>query len=172
MNNDKFFPTFSFGESEANRIMMKAIGKTQKNYPSIKFHLYSGNAQYVEEQLDQGIFDLGIVTDPVDLSKYDYLKLPTLDTWGVLMKKDSELAKLDTISPKDLLDKPMIISNQEMVKNGISGWLGGNQRALNVVTTYNLFYNAMLMCEERCKCTGYRFNTCSTGLCFNFKKSS
>ena len=32
------------------------------------------------------------------------------------MKKDSELAKLDTISPKDLLDKPMIISNQEMVK--------------------------------------------------------
>ena len=152
--------------------MMKAIGKTQKNYPSIKFHLYSRNAQYVEEQLDQGIFDLGIVTDPVDLSKYDYLKLPTLDTWGVLMKKDSELAKLDTISPKDLLDKPMIISNQEMVKNGISGWLGGNQRALNVVTTYNLFYNAMLMCEERCKCTGYRFNTCSTGLCFNFKKSS
>ncbi len=102
--------------------MMKAIGKTQKNYPSIKFHLYSGNAQYVEEQLDQGIFDLGIVTDPVDLSKYDYLKLPTLDTWGVLMKKDSELAKLDTISPKDLLDKPMIISNQEMVKNGIK-WL-------------------------------------------------
>ena len=42
----------------------------------------------------------------------------------------------------------MIISNQEMVKNGIGGWLGGNQRALNVVTTYNLFYNAMLMCEE------------------------
>lgn len=135
-------------ESEANRIVMKAIGKNQKNYPAIKFHLYSGNAQYVEEQLDQGIFDLGIVTDPADLSKYDYLKLPTLDTWGVLMKKDSELAKLDTISPKDLLDKPMIISNQEMVKNGISGWLGGNQRALNVVTTYNLFYNAMLMCEE------------------------
>ena len=64
------------------------------------------------------------------------------------MKKDSELAKLDTISPKDLLDKPMIISNQEMVKNGISGWLGGNQRALNVVATYNLFYNAKLMCEE------------------------
>ena len=135
-------------ESEANRIVMKAISKTQQHHPDIRFHTYSGNAQYVEEKLDQGIFDLGIVTDPVDLSKYDYLKLPTLDTWGILMKKDSELAHFETISPKDLLDKPMIISNQEMVKNGIGGWLGGNQRALNVVATYNLFYNAKLMCEE------------------------
>lgn len=108
---------------------MKAISKTQQHHPDIRFHIYSGNAQYVEEKLDQGIFDLGIVTDPADLSKYDYLKLPTLDTWGVLMKKDSELAHFETISPKDLLDKPMIISNQEMVKNGIGGWLGGNQRA-------------------------------------------
>lgn len=135
-------------ESEANRIVMKAISKTQQHHPDIRFHIYSGNAQYVEEKLDQGIFDLGIVTDPADLSKYDYLKLPTLDTWGVLMKKDSELAHFETISPKDLLDKPMIISNQEMVKNGIGGWLGGNQRALNVVATYNLFYNVKLMCEE------------------------
>ena len=135
-------------ESEANRIVMKAIGKTQQHHPDIRFHIYSGNAQYVEEKLDQGIFDLGIVTDPADLSKYDYLKLPTLDTWGILMKKDSELAHFETISPKDILDKPMIISNQEMVKNGIGGWLGGNQRALNVVATYNLFYNAKLMCEE------------------------
>ena len=29
---------------------MKAIAKTQKQYPHIKFHLYSGNAQYVEEK--------------------------------------------------------------------------------------------------------------------------
>ena len=94
---------------------MKAISKTQQHHPDIRFHIYSGNAQYVEEKLDQGIFDLGIVTDPADLSKYDYLKLPTLDTWGVLMKKDSELAHFETISPKDLLDKPMIISNQEIL---------------------------------------------------------
>ncbi len=64
------------------------------------------------------------------------------------MKKDSELAHSETISPKDLLDKPMIISNQEMVKNGIGGWLGGNQRALNVVATYNLFYNAKLCVKK------------------------
>ncbi len=74
-------------ESEANRIVMKAISKTQQHHPDIRFHIYSGNAQYVEEKLDQGIFDLGIVTDPVDLSKYDYLKLPTSRYMGDFNEK-------------------------------------------------------------------------------------
>ena len=135
-------------ESICNRVIMKAIAKTQKQYPHIKFHLYSGNAQYVEEKIDQSIFDLGIVVEPANFSKYDYLKLPGYDLEGILMKKDSNLANKDFITPKDLMNQPIIISNQEMVKNNIAGWLGGNQRALNVVATYNLFYNAQLMCEE------------------------
>ena len=76
-------------ESICNRVIMKAIAKTQKQYPHIKFHLYSGNAQYVEEKIDQSIFDLGIVVEPANFSKYDYLKLPGYDLEGILMKKDS-----------------------------------------------------------------------------------
>lgn len=135
-------------ESESNRIVMKAIAKTQEKYPHIKFHIISGNAQYVTEKLDQGLFDLGIVVEPANMSKYDYIKLPNYETRGILMRKDSELAKLDAISPNDLKNKPIIISSQEMVKNEIAGWLGGNQRALNIVATFNLFYNGKLMVEE------------------------
>jgi DNA-binding transcriptional LysR family regulator len=136
-------------ESKCNRIVMKAIARAQKAYPHIKFRITSGNAQYVTEMLDQGLLDLGIVVDPANMSKYDYIRLPDYDTRGVLMRKDSDLAKLDAVSPSDLIDKPVIISSQEMVKNEIAGWLGGNQRALNVVATFNLFYNAKLMAEER-----------------------
>ena len=82
------------------------------------------------------------------MSRYDYIRLPHYDTRAVMMRKDSELAGLDAISPDDLRGKPVIISNQEMVKNEIAGWLGGNQRALNVVATFNLFFNAKLMVEE------------------------
>lgn len=110
-------------ESICNRVIMKAIAKTQKQYPHIKFHLYSGNAQYVEEKIDQSIFDLGIVVEPANFSKYDYLKLPGYDLEGILMKKDSNLANKDFITPKDLMNQPIIISNQEMVKNNIAGWL-------------------------------------------------
>lgn len=135
-------------ESECNRIVMKAMAKTQERYPLVRFHITSGNAQYVTEKVDQGLIDLGIVVDPADLSKYDYIKLPDHDTRGVLMRKDSELAKLDAISPGDLIDKPVIISSQEMVKNEIAGWIGGNQRELHIVATFNLFYNGKLMVEE------------------------
>lgn len=135
-------------ESECNRIVMRAMAKTQEKYPNIKFHIASGNAQFVTERLDQELFDLGIVVDPTDLSKYDFIKLPSFDTRGILMRKDSELAKLDEITPQDLHNKPLIISNQELVKNEIAGWIGGNQRAFNIVATFNLFFNAKLMVEE------------------------
>lgn len=82
--------------------------KTQKQYPHIKFHLYSGNAQYVEEKIDQSIFDLGIVVEPANFSKYDYLKLPGYDLEGILMKKDSNLANKDFITPKDLMNSQLL----------------------------------------------------------------
>lgn len=136
-------------ESECNRIVMRTMYLTQKEYPNIKFHVVSGNAQYVTDQLEQGLFDLGIVVDPTNLTYYDFIKLPSFDTRGILMRKDSDLAKLNVITPNDLKEKPLIISSQELVKNEIAGWIGGNQRSLNIVGTFNLLFNAKLMVEEK-----------------------
>ncbi|MHC1682994.1 MAG: LysR substrate-binding domain-containing protein [Clostridiaceae bacterium] len=136
------------GESEGMRIVAKAVNVMQKKHPQVKFHLFSGKAEEVTEKIDAGTLDLGIVIEPVNLNKYDYLKLPFYDTWGVLMKKDSPLASLEKITPEDLRGKPLLCSDQGMVKNEISGWIGGNQRKFNIVGTYNLLFNASLMVEE------------------------
>lgn len=136
------------GESESVRIIAKVISKIQKEYPNIKFHIFSGNTQDVTDKLDKGLLDFGLLIEPSDILKYDYIKLPTQDTWGVLMRKDSELSNLDFISPEDLRDKPIIISSQGMVKNAISGWIGGNRRKLNIVATYNLIFNASILVQE------------------------
>lgn len=135
-------------ESEGIRIIAKAMNVMQKEHPQIKFHLFSGKAEEVTEKIDAGTLDLGIVSEPVDVNKYDYLKLPFHDTWGVLMKKDSPLASLEKITPEDLRGKALLYSDQGMVKNKIAGWIGGNQRKFNVVGTYNLLFNASLMVEE------------------------
>jgi hypothetical protein len=82
------------------------------------------------------------------MKKYNYIRLPTTDSWGVLMRKDSPLASHDTICPKDLWDVPLLSSRQTMVKNEISGWIGKELEKLNVVATYNLVFNAALMVEE------------------------
>lgn len=136
------------GETEGMRLIAKVIKKCQQKYPAIKFHLFSGNAQGVADRIEKGLLDFGILIEPANISKYDFIKLPTTDIWGVLMRKDSPLAKLSKITMNDLKDLPLLCSNQEMVKNEISGWMNSNFDTLNIVTTYNLIYNASLLVEE------------------------
>ena len=45
------------------------------------------------EKLDKGLIDFGVLIEPTDIKKYGYIKLPCFDTWGLLMRKDSPLAK-------------------------------------------------------------------------------
>ena len=92
--------------------------------------------------------DFGIFIEPADLSKYDFIKLPVTDIWGVLMRKDSPLAARPTIRPQDLPGLPLLASSQHLVKNEFSGWFGEGYEKLNIITTYNLLYNASIMVEE------------------------
>ena len=136
------------GETDAMRLIARAARDLQAKHPHISYHLFSGNAEDVAERLDRGLVDFGIVVEPADLSKYDFIKLPVTDIWGVLMRKDSPLAEKQAIRPEDLLGLPLLCSRQPMVRNEISGWMGTNYEKLHIVTTYNLLYNASLMVEE------------------------
>lgn len=136
------------GETDAMRIIAHIVKKLQEKYPQVKYHLFSGNADDVTERLDRGLLDFGVVIEPANIQKYDYLKLPATDTWGVLMRKDSPLAQNTVIKPKDLHNIPLLCSRQSMVGKGISQWIGKDFEKLNIVATYNLVYNASLMVEE------------------------
>ncbi|HIX81624.1 MAG TPA: LysR family transcriptional regulator [Candidatus Erysipelatoclostridium merdavium] len=136
------------GETEGMRILAKVIDTCHKEYPKIKFHLYSGNSQDVVEKIENGLIDFGVLIEPADISKYDFIKLPVKDKWGVLMRKDSPIASLKSITADTLKKLPLICSNQEIVKNEISGWLNDDYNKLNIVATYNLIYNASLLVEE------------------------
>lgn len=136
------------GETKGISLIAKVVNKCQKEYPNIKFHFYSGNAQDVADRIEKGLIDFGILIEPADVSKYDFIKLPTYDTWGVLMRKDSSLASKDSIKVEDLKTIPLICSDQTMVKNEISGWMNHDFDKLNIVAGYNLIYNASLLVEE------------------------
>ena len=136
------------GETDAMRLIARAAHRLQSAYPHIAYHLFSGNADDVTERLDRGLVDFGVFIEPADLSKYDFIKLPVTDIWGVLMRKDCPLAARATIRPQDLLGLPLLASNQHLVKNEFSGWFGEGYEKLNIITTYNLLYNASIMVEE------------------------
>lgn len=127
------------------------IRDIQEAFPAIHFHLYSGNAQDVTERLDKGLLDFGVLIQPADLSRYQSLQLKGKDQWGVLMPKDSPLAAKKAIYKKDLLDLPLICSRQAIARhisgNAFSDWFGEDFERLNIVSTFNLIYNAALLVE-------------------------
>ena len=133
------------GETEAIDIIAKIIRKMQSDYPNVCFNISSDDGQDVLDSLDKGLIGFGIVLCPVDTSKYNYITLPVKDVWGVLMRKDSQLAKKENITQKDLLDKPLIISRQINSSTLFSSWIGKSLDNLNIVATYNLVYNASIL---------------------------
>ncbi|MFB8637263.1 LysR family transcriptional regulator [Enterococcus casseliflavus] len=136
------------GETYVIQLLGKIIKEIQVEYPNVKFHLFSGNADEVKERLDKGLLDFGVVISPVDVKKYHFLRLPARDTWGVLMRKDSPLASNEVITPKDLWEVPLITSRQSLVSSELSKWLKKDMNKLTVVATYNLVYNASKLVEE------------------------
>ncbi len=136
------------GETDAMGLIARVAKRLQEDYPQIRYHLFSGNADDVTERLDKGLLDFGILIEPADVKKYDFLRLPATDTWGVLMRKDSHLAERDVIRPQDLWNLPLITSRQTLVSSEFSKWFRKDFGELNIVTTYNLLYNATLMVKE------------------------
>lgn len=139
------------GETDSMKYIAQIIKEIQNNYPEIKFHLHSGNAEDVTEKLDRGLLDFGVLIQPIDLSKYDNIELPQKDTWGVIMRKDSSLAKKKEIELKDLKNLPLIASRQMTPKysanSGFLDWFGSEFENLNITATYNLIFNAGIMVE-------------------------
>lgn len=158
------------GETNIIRLFAKTARELQHDYPDIHYHISSGNSSYVMEQLDKGLIDFGLLYDSVDIAKYETLKIPIKDVWGVLMRRDSPLAAKEVICPEDLWDKPLIVSHQENAKRIISEWLKQDLSKLNIVATYNLVLNASLLTDE-----GFGYTICfdklldivpSSSLCF------
>ena len=175
------------GETDAVSLFAQTAGKLQKKYPQIHYHIYSGDAEIVMEKLDKGLIDFGLLVGPVDVSRYDYMRLPISDIWGVLMRKDAPLAEKDVIRAEDLRDKPLILSHQAYSGSDISVWLGRDVHKLNVVMTYNLIYNAAhfvktgfgyaITLDKLINTTGNRelrfrplYPTLEAGLCIVWKK--
>ena len=139
------------GETEAIKPVAGIAGALRKKYPGIRYHLYSGNSEDVTERLDRGLLDFGILIQPADISKYDYINIPLKDTWGVLMRKDSPMAEKESIRKEDLIGVPLILSRQvlsgERQGNKFLEWFGDDFDKLDIVTTFNLVYNAAIMVE-------------------------
>lgn len=156
-------------ESDGIKYLAKCLNTLHEVNPGIRYHLHSGNTEDITERLDKGILDFAVIVQNVDLSKYNYLKLPCSDIWGIIMRQDSPLADKKAVQVEDLLDLPLICSRQGMAVD-YPKFFGEKVDSLNVVATFNLVYNAAILVREG---LGYAFSfdklvdtSPGSGLCF------
>jgi DNA-binding transcriptional LysR family regulator len=137
-------------ETDVMRVLAEVMTELHEQYPLIQFNIYSANADDVTEKLERGLLDFGLMIEPVNKTKYEYIRLPQYNVMGILMRKDSPLAHRDVITPADLQGVPLLASSRRHSNflPEFAAWLGTDAEKLNIVATFNLLYNASLMVES------------------------
>ena len=140
------------GETRAMHILLRAAQKMRTQYPDIRLHIHSGDIADVCEHVDKGLLDFGLVIEPADLTKYESLRLPFTERWGLILSKRHPLAEKKEIAPEDLRGVRLIQSRHSLPKSNVTEWYKSVAQDIEIVATYNLVYNAALMAEAEIGC--------------------
>ena len=133
------------GELGAVWRLAELIKAFQAKYPQITYSIYTCNADTSKERLDSGLADLALLLEPVDMERYDFLRLPVKEHWGVLMRADDALAQKAAIAPKDLIGKNIIAPWRSKVRQELRSWFGEYVSNMNPPMLSNMSTNASIM---------------------------
>lgn len=138
---------FGLAESYQIRYLARVIKRFKEVYPGLRCHVTSGDTEQVTEKLDKGILDFAVLAESPDTTKYNYLRFPEADMWGLVVPRDCPLAEKESISAKDLIGLPLFCSEQGWRKD-IPNWCGETMDQLHLEGSFRLSYNASLFVRE------------------------
>ncbi len=136
------------GESVAMTFLSEHIRAFRALHPQVQFRIYSAIADDVKERIEKGLLDMGLLTEPVDIGRYAFLRTPQKDRWGVLLPKDHPLAQQPTVTPGDLLGIPLLLSGRETIRSELASWFGDAYEKIEIAATFNLVLNAANMVKN------------------------
>lgn len=140
--------TIAAGESFAMQRIANIISNIIQDYPTVKFHILSGDYTFAEKRLNTGTVDFAVIIGDLPLNNYNSLQLPEKDKWGVLVTNDNSLAKKHFIKPADLAGQPLLNSQQADRRHLFDNWFGNYKDKINFIGTYNLSFNGSLMVKN------------------------
>ena len=102
--------------------------------------------------LEHGLLDFGFLLEPVDIEKFDYLRLPAKEIWGVLFPAEHPLSSEKAITRRQLRELPLVVTSRTALRGEIEEWLKYPVSELDVVATMNLIDNAAPLAERGIAC--------------------
>ena len=139
-------------EAECMEEFVDTIKIFQNKYPNVQFDLYNGYGDDIKEKIEKGIADIGVVLEPIDISKYDFIKLSQKEIWGLLVNKKNPLAEKDKISLNEFFSYPIILPKRGAVQNEILNWFDEKMINPNITAFYNLLSNGIIFVEKDLGC--------------------
>ncbi len=137
--------TIGCGEIASVQLLPELFKSFHKKYPLVTFDIYTATADHVTEQMDRGLVDVGLLLEPIDIEKYDFIRLDIKERWVVVMRPDSPLAEKKYVTAKDLSELPLIMPRRLKVQSELASWFGDYFDNLNILFTSNLNTNGAVM---------------------------
>lgn len=141
--------SIGMGDLAAVKMLPEIFRSFHERYPGVSFDLYTATADHVKDRMDRGLTDIGLLLEPVNVEKYDYIRLKQREEWQVVMHPDSPLAKKEGITAEDLKDLPLILPHRQNVRSELANWFGEDFDKLNVLFTTNLPSSSALMVHDK-----------------------
>lgn len=138
---------FGCAESYQLRHLAALIKRFKKQYPGFHYHITSGDTEQVTEKLDKGLLDFAVLVERPDYAKYNVVKMPESDRWGLVMPAGGALAQKDCITFEDLLGLPLFCSGQGWHAD-LPLWCGERINELTLEGSFRLSYNASVFTRE------------------------
>lgn len=144
----------SLGATEAvgSRTLASLMKRFRERYPEVQFDLYNEMADFVKDQVDKGLVDIGFVLEPVDTTKYEFMRISQKETWGLLVPAAHPLADKEQVFIKEAVEYPLILPKRENVRNEILNWMQVEESQIHVAASYTLLSNVVLLVEEGMGC--------------------
>ncbi|HAH63530.1 MAG TPA: transcriptional regulator [Treponema sp.] len=136
------------GVFESVKKMADVFGAFNRKYPHVVFDIYTSTADDVRERMDRGLLDAGLLLEPVDMDKYEYIRMNVKERWVVMMRADSPLAEKEALRTYDLADIPIILPQRHKIQSELASWFGIGFEKLHIRYLSNLSENASILVEK------------------------
>ena len=136
------------GEYRNSALLAQILAAFHKQHPQVRYEIYSGNSDDIKERIERGLLDIGFLLEPVDVSRYEFVRLPIREEWGVFVAEESELAHKTSVTPQDLADQSLIFARRDLVKQELINWFGSYADGVDIVASGNLPFNLSMLVQQ------------------------
>ena len=149
--------TIGCTETHSMDALASKMAEFRNLHKGVSYNIFTTNADGIKENIEKGVFELGLVTEPVDTSRFETLYLEGKEKWGALVREDDPLSAKEFVCPDGVKGRSLIIPVRSEIRYILEGWFGASYQDLNIAAKYNLGRNVAVMVQSGL----------GTGICFD-----